>query len=113
MLQTFSRAALHSTLKEFKEVRELPSFPASVASHIKQFPKNILYPTEYFPLKDAGQQKIIDQFVQIMENFLGVKKTTFSLAGRWTENPPAEANGKSLDEYAYKVAPLSPLSIQY
>ncbi|KAK4443299.1 amidase 1 [Podospora aff. communis PSN243] len=84
MLQTFSRAALRSTLKRFR-----------------QFPKQILYPAEYFPMKDTVQQRIIDSFVQILEAFLGVKKTPFSLAERWAEKPPAEANGKSLDEYAH------------
>ncbi|KAK0611225.1 amidase signature domain-containing protein [Immersiella caudata] len=71
MLQSFSRAALGPTVKEF--------------------------------MKDAAQQKYIDQFLQILESFLGIKKTPFSLAQGWAENPPAEANGKSLNEYAFKT----------
>lgn len=41
--------------------------------------------------------------MRILEDFLGVKKTTFSFAERWAAKPPLEAQGKSLAEYTVKV----------
>ncbi len=74
-----------------------------LSANTKQLPKEILYPTEFFPHGDSAQQQLIDKFVQLLERFLGVKKTSFTLAKRWDENPPIEAEGKSLAEYAHKV----------
>ncbi|KAH6658971.1 amidase signature domain-containing protein [Truncatella angustata] len=84
-LQYFSRHALASTIKEFKT-----------------FPRSILYPTDFFPQSDKVQQGLRDNFVNILEDFLGVKKTSFSIADRWAANPPEEAEGKSLAEFASK-----------
>ncbi|KAH8203220.1 hypothetical protein TruAng_002625 [Truncatella angustata] len=79
------RHALASTIKEFKT-----------------FPRSILYPTDFFPQSDKVQQGLRDNFVNILEDFLGVKKTSFSIADRWAANPPEEAEGKSLAEFASK-----------
>ncbi|KAK0730142.1 amidase signature domain-containing protein [Lasiosphaeris hirsuta] len=69
-LQSFAKAALGSTIKEFRT--------------------------------DGEQQQLVDKFIHFVESFLGVKKTSFSLAKRWAENPPDEAGGKSLADYAEK-----------
>ncbi|KAH6640321.1 amidase signature domain-containing protein [Chaetomium tenue] len=83
-LQVFAKAALGSTTKQYKA-----------------FPTKILYPTEFFPVQQPAQQRMVESFVGILESFLGVKKTNFSLAEKWAQSPPAEAEGKSLEDYAY------------
>lgn len=45
----------------------------------------------------------MESFISTLENFLGVKKTDFSLADRWTESPPPEAEGRTLAEYMIRV----------
>ena len=40
----------------------------------------------------------------ILEEYLGVRKTDFSIAERWTHCPPDEAEGKGIEEYIEKVA---------
>ena len=73
-----------------------------------KLPRCILYLTDFFPQLDKGQQALIDKFVGILEVHLGVKKTVFSIAERWDEDPPEEAKGQSLAEYTVKVKLLLP-----
>ncbi|KAI1122276.1 amidase signature domain-containing protein [Nemania abortiva] len=82
MFQAFSRSTLGPYVEEFES-----------------FPRAILYPTDFFPSQDEAQQHIVESFILILENFLGVRKTEFSLAGRWADSPPPEAEGKTLAEY--------------
>lgn len=44
-----------------------------------------------------------EEFISILEDFLGVKRTPFSMAEKWAESPPKEANGKPLMKYLEKV----------
>lgn len=46
---------------------------------------------------------MLDEFVSILENLLGVKRTIFSFTESWSKNPPAAAEGKPLQEYLKKV----------
>lgn len=46
---------------------------------------------------------ILDDFLTILEKFLDVKKTTFSISERWDKGPPLEGKGKSIKEYLEKV----------
>ncbi|GAP85663.2 putative amidase 1 [Rosellinia necatrix] len=87
MLQTFSRSTLGPHVAEFES-----------------FPRSILYPTDFFSSQGETQQHIVESFISILENFLGVKKTEFSLADRWDNSPPPEAAGKPLAEYMNRVA---------
>lgn len=86
MFQEYSRSTLGLHVKEFE------SFPCA-----------ILYPTDFFPSQDETQQQIVESFISTLENFLGVKKTDFSLADRWTESPPPEAEGRTLAEYMIRA----------
>ncbi|KAJ2977834.1 hypothetical protein NUW58_g7686 [Xylaria curta] len=89
MFQAFSRYTLGPYVTEFKS-----------------FPRSILYPTDFFSSQDETVQEIMGSFTSILENFLGVRRTEFSLADRWTESPPPEAEGKALQEYMNRVASL-------
>lgn len=102
-LQTFVEATLDSPSK-FKTVCQGSSTQPPFANN-QQLPKEILYSTEFIPHGNSAGQGLIDKFVAILEKFLGVKRTNFTLADRWAADPPAEAKGKSLAEYAYKVCP--------
>nr|POF14265.1 amidase 1 [Quercus suber] len=68
----------------------------------KEFPKSILYPTDFFPHDNASQQAMIDEFVQTLERFLGVKHTRITLTDEWQKKPPEEAHGMSLEKFLDK-----------
>jgi len=64
-----------------------------------QFPKSVLYLTDFFPAANPDQEAITLQFMNVLEDFLGVTATKISLAELWLENPPEEAEGKSLAKF--------------
>lgn len=39
----------------------------------------------------------------MLETFLGVKRTVFSMVEKWAQDPPEEAEGKPLLKYLEKV----------
>ncbi|KAL9123772.1 MAG: hypothetical protein Q9217_006833, partial [Psora testacea] len=45
---------------------------------------------------------MLDEFVSVLENYLEINRTVFSFTERWSENPPAAAEGKTLQEYLNK-----------
>ena len=68
-----------------------------------RFPSKILYPLDFFPHSNEKHQAMVDDFISILERFLGTKRVEFSIAERWAKCPPPEAQGKSLKEYLPKV----------
>ncbi|KAK2603985.1 MutS protein msh4 [Conoideocrella luteorostrata] len=68
------------------------------------FPSKILYPSEFYPLANAKQQALTEEFISILEDFLGVKRTPFSFAEEWERNPPKEAEGLPLLQYTERSA---------
>lgn len=46
---------------------------------------------------------MVDEFISVLEKFLGTKRVEFSIAERWAQFPPAVANEKPLKEYLAKV----------
>lgn len=46
---------------------------------------------------------MVDSFVAVLEEFLGVKAIRFSLAERWRQCPPPEAGDRSITEYLAQV----------
>ena len=67
------------------------------------FPSKIIYPLDFFPHSNPQHQAIVDEFVGVLESFLGTKRVEISLAERWEKCPPLEANGKPLKQYLSKV----------
>ncbi|KAI4231268.1 MAG: hypothetical protein LQ349_005714 [Xanthoria aureola] len=65
----------------------------------KTFPTRILYPKEFFPVANGEQQILLENYVCVLENHLKTSRTDFSLIDRWARCPPAEAEGKSLNDY--------------
>lgn len=64
-----------------------------------QYPKRIIYPTDFFPHANSEQQSMVDEFVGILESFLGVKKTEMSFEELWVQSLPDAAKNKTLKEY--------------
>ncbi|KAI0199400.1 putative amidase [Astrocystis sublimbata] len=86
---------LHRSLKDAKHlITATTEAPDSF-----EFPKRLLYPLDFFPQPDAEQQAMSEEFIAIVEKFLGIKKTPISITDTWASNPPEEANGKTLQEY--------------
>lgn len=81
----------------------LSSLDRGIADIRLEHARSILYPTDFFPRPNERQQMLIDKFVNTLETYLDVKKTEFSLAGRWQKYTPKEAEGQSLAEYTEKV----------
>lgn len=78
---------------------------AKSALELKSFdspPKRILYPSDFFPHSNARQQTMVDDYVDVLESYLGVKRITFSFVERWSQCPPEEAGGKPLKEFLSK-----------
>ncbi|KAL9100822.1 MAG: hypothetical protein Q9163_003852 [Psora crenata] len=65
-------------------------------------PKRILYPSDFFPHSNAKQQAMVDDYVNVLESYLGVKRTTFSFVELWSQCPPVEAGGKPLKVFLSK-----------
>lgn len=78
---------------------------------LPQYPRKILYATDFFPHQNPEQQAMVNEFVQSLEVLLGVKKTEISIAERWSQCPPGEAGQKSIRDYLDKVFAL-PRSIE-
>ena len=55
---------------------------------------------------------MVDDYVNVLENYLGVKRTTFSFVERWSQCPPEEAGGKPLKEFLSKVSFLEIIKTQ-
>ena len=47
---------------------------------------------------------MVDDYVDILESYLGVKRTIFSFVERWSQCPPEAAGGKPLKEFLSKVS---------
>uniref|UniRef100_A0A0B7JQF9 Amidase domain-containing protein n=1 Tax=Bionectria ochroleuca TaxID=29856 RepID=A0A0B7JQF9_BIOOC len=61
-------------------------------------PTRLIYLTDYWPVKDETSQKLFDAFINKVEDFLGVTRTSFSLADLWNESRPADID-ESIDQY--------------
>ena len=46
---------------------------------------------------------MVDDYVNVLESYLGVQRTTFSFVERWSQCPPEAAGGKPLKEFLSKV----------
>ncbi|KAF4496823.1 Amidase signature domain [Fusarium agapanthi] len=74
----------------------------NVHQSFSEFPSRILYPREFYPLANAEKLVMTEEFVKILEDFLGVKRTPFSFVEEWEKNPPKDAGGLPLLEYTEK-----------
>lgn len=66
-------------------------------------PKRIIYPIDFFPEEDEMQQRMVEQFVSILEEYMGSKREVVSISKMWEVSPPKEAHGKGIMEYLEKA----------
>ncbi|VUC36601.1 unnamed protein product [Clonostachys rosea] len=76
----------------------------NIHQNFSRFPSKILYPVEFYPLANEKQQSLTEEFITVIEDFLGVKRTPFSFVDEWEKSPPKEAEGLPLLEYTEKSA---------
>lgn len=89
--------------RELSSLQHIVSKTLDVNENIKTFPKKIIYPLDFFPHSNPKHQAMVDDLIGILESFLGTKRVEISLAEKWQQCPPHEANGKSLTTYLAKV----------
>ncbi|KAK2611385.1 hypothetical protein N8I77_004725 [Diaporthe amygdali] len=70
--------------------------------------RRIIYPTDYFPLSDPKQQKLVEQFVQNLETHLDVRRIEVNFAEIWNEKPPSDSSAANepLQHYLKKASPI-------
>lgn len=66
-----------------------------------KLPDAILYPSDYLPIANSGQQQLLDEFVQDLVLHLKVRPHTVSMADEWAKSSPVEE--KSLETYMENV----------
>jgi hypothetical protein len=89
--------------RDLDAMRELVS-PTFDLKPSRKYPAKILYPTEFFPHSNTLQQAMVDEYVSVLESFLGTKRENFSLVERWSQCPSAEAEGIGLRDYVGSVS---------
>lgn len=89
--------------RSLDDLHHLVSKTLDVIDNTTKFPARILYPLDFFPHSNPKHQAMVDEFISVLEKFLGTKRLEFSLAERWAQCPPVEAGGKPLKEYVAKV----------
>ncbi|KAI1500562.1 putative amidase [Biscogniauxia marginata] len=90
--------------RDFEALRHLAVHTLTLPNRWDRFPTKIMYPQEYFPVSNKRHQAMIDQFVLILENFLGTERIKFSFENRWSRDPPKVVRGRPLSEYLEKSA---------
>ncbi|KAJ5735194.1 uncharacterized protein N7483_000319 [Penicillium malachiteum] len=65
-------------------------------------PTQIVYPTDFFPMKNDQQQHMIEEFLHALESYLEVEHRRISLAEEWTKGGPDDARTVPLDKYLEK-----------
>nr|POE88360.1 hypothetical protein CFP56_11589 [Quercus suber] len=71
--------------------------------HTSKYPNRIIYPTDFFPLRDTGQQKMTQLFLANLESFLGVERTDMSFTELWRNTGPSKYRSRSPKEFLAKV----------
>ncbi|KAI1365982.1 amidase signature enzyme [Xylaria arbuscula] len=61
-------------------------------------PTTLLYPTDYFPFPEPHAQGALDQFVERLESYLGIKRTVININEMWMKQNP-DSRGRALDDY--------------
>ena len=73
---------------------------------MNQFPAKILYPKEFFPVKNELYQAILEDYVSVLEKHMNTTRIEFSIVERWSQCPPDAAKGQSFREFLCQVGLL-------
>ncbi|KAH6617363.1 amidase signature domain-containing protein [Chaetomium tenue] len=72
---------------------------ATVFNKTCKRPANIIVPTEWFPMKNKAQQKMVSQFLGTVEQTLGCNVLRLSFEDLWSETGPGHLTSKTLQMY--------------
>ena len=50
---------------------------------------------------------MVEQFLRILEDSLGIKHVKIALSEEWKKSPPPDAKGKSNEEFLLNVRPFN------
>jgi hypothetical protein len=69
-------------------------------------PRQIFYPTDYFPLTDAKHQNLVEQFVQNLEIQFNIERVEVNIAQLWEDHPPSASQTvrMPLNQYLRKAS---------
>ncbi|KAF2642198.1 hypothetical protein P280DRAFT_396785 [Massarina eburnea CBS 473.64] len=72
------------------------------SDNCKQKPTKLVYPTDYWPVSDSTSQKVFEDYVQKMERYLGVERTSINLGELWKKTNPVGTD-ECLEDYLEHV----------
>lgn len=64
-----------------------------------QKPSCIIYPTDWLPMRNKQQQRMIDLFLEILTNSTGVQVQRLSLEAEWSRTGPEGVRDMTLSKY--------------
>ena len=73
--------------------------PNPVLHGLLSKPPTIIYPLDYFPVKNKDQMNLIELFCRDLEEYLQTPIENVSIATLWKRYTPPEADSKSIREY--------------
>lgn len=68
-----------------------------------KLPSKIVYPLDWMPQKNEIARQSSEEFLQILEGTLGVKRTEVRLAEEWTRTAPEDVRDIPISEYLKNV----------
>ncbi|KAH7254935.1 amidase signature domain-containing protein [Fusarium solani] len=75
-----------------------------IAKAPKVFPKNLLYPVDYLPLKNAKAQEVFDSFISTLENELGMKSEKINVTATLQKSDNPYINTVPMTESLFSTA---------
>ena len=76
-----------------------------------QLPISLLYLTDFLPIQNEAQMKLINRFLTDFELDFGIDVQMVSISEEWTKRPPNyEAGETSVEKFLSGVLTSSPLS---
>ncbi|KAK4139840.1 putative amidase [Dichotomopilus funicola] len=67
-------------------------------------PGKIIVPTDWFPMRNEGQQKMVSQFLEAVEKRLGCNALHLSFEDHWSKTGPEDLKSTPLQEYLGMVS---------
>ncbi|KAI1116420.1 amidase signature enzyme [Nemania sp. NC0429] len=83
-----------AVLRKFLLMRNMPEKAIS--------PHSIILPTDWHPMRNAEQQRMIDSFVEILEAHLNVPVVKLSLEEEWSQSGPSHLRKQTLEQFLDK-----------
>ncbi|PON28475.1 hypothetical protein TGAM01_v202969 [Trichoderma gamsii] len=86
------------TAAEFKSLAQALYGSAETEGKIHEKPNKLICLTDYWPINHEESQRVMENFVMRVENFLRVNRTNINLAETWKRTRP-EGTDESISKY--------------